>query len=124
MQRPQVWFVLAAFVAVAGLAVLSCSKDKSTNPPPPVAGLELDSGTLPGGRVFQHTFANAGTYNYKCTIHSSMLGTVTVDGAAGSDSAFVSITDNAFNPTSSTIKPGGHVRWLNQGGNNHTVTSR
>jgi plastocyanin len=36
------------------------------------------SGTLTPGRTFEHTFATAGTYNYHCSIHPSMKGTITV----------------------------------------------
>ncbi|HUD20703.1 MAG TPA: plastocyanin/azurin family copper-binding protein [Candidatus Saccharimonadales bacterium] len=36
------------------------------------------SGTLNPGQTYTFTFANAGTFAYHCTIHSSMTGTVTV----------------------------------------------
>jgi hypothetical protein len=45
---------------------------------------------------------------------------VVADG--GADSATVQIIDNAgFLPPSVTIKPGGHVRWINQSGVNHAL---
>ena len=37
-----------------------------------------DSGNIAPGSTFDQTFATAGTFNYHCTIHSSMHGTVTV----------------------------------------------
>ena len=36
------------------------------------------SGTLGQGGTFSFTFSTAGIYNYKCTIHPSMTGTITV----------------------------------------------
>jgi len=41
------------------------------------AGTEL-SHTLAPGESWSHTFTQAGTYAYHCSIHSSMRGTVTV----------------------------------------------
>jgi len=43
-----------------------------------VAGGELDSPTLNQGDTYEHTFATAGVYPYRCTPHGSMTGTVTV----------------------------------------------
>jgi plastocyanin len=42
----------------------------------------FDSGILPPGAGFAHTFASAGSYAYTCTIHPQMTGTVTVVAAA------------------------------------------
>ena len=36
------------------------------------------SGQLGAGTTFSHTFASAGTFTYHCTIHSSMMATITV----------------------------------------------
>jgi plastocyanin len=36
------------------------------------------SGNLAPGRTFEHAFATAGTYNYHCSIHPTMTGTLTV----------------------------------------------
>jgi plastocyanin len=38
----------------------------------------FDSGRKSGDATFDHTFAKAGAFTYKCTIHSSMTGTVNV----------------------------------------------
>jgi plastocyanin len=41
-------------------------------------GGEFDSGKLDGGENFSVTFTNPGTFAYKCTIHPTMHGVVTV----------------------------------------------
>ena len=41
-------------------------------------GNVFDSGPLNQNGVFEHTFNQAGTYNYVCAIHPSMKGTITV----------------------------------------------
>ncbi len=83
---------------------------------------ELNSGAIATGGVYQHTFANAGTYNYFCTIHGTgMAGTVIV--ASGQPaSASVSIQNNFYSPATVSVAPGGTVTWTNNG-SPHTVTS-
>lgn len=39
---------------------------------------KLDSKTLDQGESYSFTFNEAGTFNYKCSFHSSMVGKVTV----------------------------------------------
>ena len=46
------------------------------------AGSLFDSGLVKPGKTFQFTFANAGTFDYFCTVHPWMVGQVVV-GAAG-----------------------------------------
>jgi len=112
-------FVTIALMAMVALAA-SCS-DKATNPPGGgVQPKELDSGPIVSGGVYAHTFANAGTFNYICTIHSGMSGQVVVTGST--DSVLVTIANNSFTPASASVKQGGRVRWINTG-NTHTVTS-
>jgi plastocyanin len=38
----------------------------------------FDSGNVDKDGSFEHTFAEAGTYEYLCSIHNSMTGTITV----------------------------------------------
>ncbi len=50
----------------------------------PVGAEPFDSGDIPAGEVFRHTFAVAGEYAYFCIPHErhNMLGKVTVNPAA------------------------------------------
>ncbi len=41
-------------------------------------GGSLDSPALSNGQTYTSTFATPGTYTYFCSIHSGMLGTITV----------------------------------------------
>jgi plastocyanin len=41
-------------------------------------GRIFDSGPLEQNGTFEYTFKSAGTYNYQCAIHPSMLGTIKV----------------------------------------------
>ena len=43
-------------------------------------GGAFNSGPLAPGASFSFTFTQPGTYNYLCTIHTFMTGTVTVTG--------------------------------------------
>jgi plastocyanin len=37
-----------------------------------------DSGSIPSGQTFSFTFSNAGTFDYHCSIHTSMTGKIIV----------------------------------------------
>jgi plastocyanin len=39
---------------------------------------DWDSGSLSIGQSFSHTFTQAGTFAYQCTVHPTMKGTITV----------------------------------------------
>ena len=128
--RP-VLLLLAAVTLVALAAIASCSKSNSYNPTSPGGGggggggAELNSGNIPGGGVFQHTFASAGSFPYHCAIHgNAMAGTVNVNASSANDSVLVTIGSggNNYSPATTDVKPGGHVRWINVGVT-HTVTS-
>ena len=41
-------------------------------------GIDFDSGFLPAGKTFQHTFVSTGTLEYFCTTHPFMTGKVVV----------------------------------------------
>ncbi len=111
-------FVTIPLITMVAL-VASCS-NKATNPinNPPA----LNSGDIAANGQFPHTFASAGTFNYRCTRHSGMTGSVTVVNGAPM-AASVSITDNVFTPGTASVAPGGTVTWTNNGSALHTVTS-
>lgn len=44
-----------------------------------ITGSTFDSGTLQEGESYDFPCANAGTYEYHCSIHPSMKGTVIVE---------------------------------------------
>jgi len=44
----------------------------------------FDSGHIAAGEIYEYTFDSAGTYDYVCTLHSGMTGTVIV-GDSGSN---------------------------------------
>lgn len=38
------------------------------------------NGSMSGGATFEHTFDTAGEFDYFCSIHGTMTGTITVEG--------------------------------------------
>ena len=43
-----------------------------------ITGADFDSGSIGPGKTYSRTFDRAGTYEYHCTIHPGMKGTVMV----------------------------------------------
>ena len=71
----------------AGTTVTWTNQDSSTHTVTAVAG-GFDSGNMPQGMTFSHTFPSAGTYAYRCNIHQYMTGSVIVQGlSAAADPA-------------------------------------
>jgi LPXTG-motif cell wall-anchored protein len=68
----------------------------------------FDTGTLKAGRSGSHTFAQAGTISYFCSIHPFMHGTVVVAAAAGGStgSSGKPAGSAASPPATSPSKPG------------------
>jgi plastocyanin len=117
--------VAVATVAVAALAIAAgCSKNKSTNPVVGGGGnTPFNSGVHNSPFSFDRTFPDAGDVPYFCSVHlSAMTGMVHVSATATSIDTTVSVVNNAYNPSSVTIRPGGKVTW-NWAGSNHSVTS-
>ena len=54
------------------------NQDPTTHTVTSLNGTELNSGNILAGVSFTHTFAQAGTYDYYCTLHPMMRGTVVV----------------------------------------------
>ncbi len=61
-----------------GSTVVWVNKDTVTHTVTSSAGNLFDSGNFPDGFVFKYTFTQVGTYQYYCTIHPSMTGTIVV----------------------------------------------
>ncbi len=49
-----------------------------------VTGKGFDSGVLPSGKSYSHTFSSPGTFSYVCQIHPFMKGKVTVLASSSS----------------------------------------
>ncbi|ADE36440.1 cupredoxin domain-containing protein [Methanohalophilus mahii] len=68
-------FKPATIQVSVGDTVTWTNEDSATHT---VTGQDFDSGNLGQGEIFTYTFDEAGTYDYECTIHPSMTGTVIV----------------------------------------------
>src|SRR5262249_33265526 len=118
-RRPMLYLVATLTLLALSAAMTGCgSKDKGTNPMSTTEPFE--SGNLGTGAGFVHRFNTAGSFGYRCRIHSNMTGTVNVT-AAGGDSVPVAISDFKFTPAAVTVKTGGYVKWTN-GGSTRTVS--
>jgi len=63
----------------AGDTIVWTQQDSTPHTVTSVSGSEsFDSGSVRGGQTFSHTFNTPGTYEYECSIHPSMRGTVVV----------------------------------------------
>jgi len=49
-----------------------------------VTGAGFESGEIKPGQSYNHAFSSPGTYDYHCSIHSSMTGQVIVTGGGAS----------------------------------------
>jgi len=85
------------------------------------------SGTLEPGESYSFTFSKGGTYNYHCTIHPMMTGTVTVTGSAPArvptpTQATPPTTTNTPTSTPSSTDTGGSGMASNTNTNTNTNT--
>jgi plastocyanin len=80
-----------------------------------------DSNALMPGQFFDFTFNTEGVYNYACSFHPSMTGTVIV-GKPDSVTQDIEIVDFSFNPSIVEVTAGQYVRWINLGTMAHTST--
>jgi plastocyanin len=71
-------FSPSTITVTAGTTVTWTNKDAVTHDVTSVPALFVSSG-LGQGATYSFTFANPGTYSYKCSIHPSMTGTVNVN---------------------------------------------
>jgi plastocyanin len=66
------------FTVKVGTTVTWVNKDGTTHTVTSQGSNLFDSGNVPPGGTFKFTFTQAGTYQYYCTIHPFMKGTVVV----------------------------------------------
>jgi hypothetical protein len=117
----------------------SCSKSNPTYQTAPGGGGELNGSLATTGSQYAHTFANAGTFNYRCTIHpscASLAGRIVVLAPGGAiQNRVLGITQSggssgAYSTCSSlslpldTVLVGDQVTWTNNSPLPHTVTSQ
>lgn len=62
-----------------GDTVLWTNKDSAAHTVVSDTGSELDSPNLLNGQTYSHTFTQAGTYNYYCSIHPYMTAKIIVE---------------------------------------------
>ncbi|MCZ7357692.1 MAG: cupredoxin domain-containing protein [Candidatus Methanoperedens sp.] len=67
-------FVPATVTIAIGTTVVWTQEDSGVSHT--VTGTGFDSGPLSQGETFNHTFDQAGTFNYGCSIHPTMTGTI------------------------------------------------
>lgn len=71
-------FEPAEFTAAVGETVMWTNRDSATHTVTSEGAGPMDSGDVDEGGMYQVTFDQAGTYDYICTIHPFMHGTVEV----------------------------------------------
>ena len=111
-------FTPSTITVTKGSSVKWTNKDDMTHTVTSDNGL-FDSGDKNLNETYTHLFDSLGSFNYHCTTHSGMTGTVIVTPVTVN----VSILNTAFNPASLTISKGTIVKWTNNDGSDHTVTS-
>lgn len=121
-----------AIVAIAFAGSPGCTKATTPTYGGTVATGPSFSLSFPAQGASQSlTFTDIGSWDYHCNPHGpAMAGTVVVSASASTDTDTVAVGVNAsgvaalvFTPATVTIKPGGHVRWINRSSMvNHTVT--
>jgi hypothetical protein len=134
--------VLLRVLALSLVAALPVScKSNSTAPTRSGGGGELNGSLATTGSQYAHTFASAGVFNYKCTIHSncaSLAGTIVVlapggviqnrvlaitQSGGGSD-PYGGSTCSSLSLQRDSIFVGDQVTWTNNSSLPHTVTSQ
>lgn len=63
----------------AGTTVTWTNEDPTIHTVTSDSSNELDSGQIPSGQSYSHTFNTPGTFSYHCSIHTSMKAQVVVE---------------------------------------------
>jgi plastocyanin len=69
----------STITVAANTTITWTNKDGMSHTVTSKTGSELNSGNIAADGTWSHTFTAAGTYQYYCTIHTSMNGTVKVN---------------------------------------------
>ena len=72
-------FSPAALTVSVGTTVTWTNEDSTTHTVTSDSGSELASEQLSNGQSYTHTFNTAGTYDYHCSIHTTMKGKIIVE---------------------------------------------
>jgi plastocyanin len=78
-------FTPADLTIPVGTTVVWTNMDAAPHNVVSTDGGPLESDTLQTGDTFEFTFTEPGTYEYFCSIHPDMVGTITVTGTGGTD---------------------------------------
>jgi len=62
----------------AGTTVIWTNNDSTDHTVESTSGNELDSGIIAPGETFAHIFNDPGTYEYHCSLHTTMVGSIVV----------------------------------------------
>ena len=68
----------STLTVTVGTTVTWTNEDPTTHTITSDSGSELDSGQIPSGQTYFHTFNTAGTFSYHCSIHTSMKAQIVV----------------------------------------------
>jgi len=122
----EVWIQGMAFspssiTVVAGTTITWTNKNAVAHTVTSDDGL-FNSGSIGSGKTYSYTFLTAGTFQYHCSIHPSMISKVIVTSTPVT-SAAVSIEFMSFVPATITVSAGTIVTWTNNDSMAHTVTS-
>ena len=72
------FYTPSTFTVKVGQTVTWANRDGTSHTVTSTPGTQFDSGSMSAGDTFKHPFAQAGTYEYTCSFHPWMKGTVVV----------------------------------------------
>jgi len=72
-------FVPSEITIKSGETVTWTNNDSTPHTITSDSGNELDSGSISPGQTYSHTFNTAGTFDYHCSIHTSMKAKIIVE---------------------------------------------
>ncbi len=72
------FYVPASYTVKAGTTVTWVNKDGAAHTITSVGSNLFDSGNVDAGGIYKFTFTQPGTYQYYCTLHPWMKGTIIV----------------------------------------------